>query len=145
MFKRIFIIAMVVLGMGLVACSKDYCGELAAQACKKATGTKACMRAKTLTNKTACKNFLANIDKYIRLTNLKIDPPPRKPLVESKKVEKKPVQPAKPAVATTKTDDAATGGAAKDVPKSATAPPVPAKPAPTKPATKTVPEAKPAK
>lgn len=125
MFRKIFIVAMAVFGMGFVSCSKNYCRELATKTCKQVPGTKACRQAKTMTNKTSCKTFLAGIDKYIKLTNLKIDKPPLKPPAVQKKEVKKPVKAEKTAPAAEKVNDATGGNAAKDVPKSATAPPVP--------------------
>ncbi len=124
MLKKILVFVLMIAGAGLVSCSKDYCGELAKQACKKAPDTKACQQAKTLTNKTTCKAFLANVDKYIKETNLKVTSPPLKPPATPKKVAQKPAKTEKAANTAdkTKVHDAAAANTAKDVAKSANAP-----------------------
>ena len=88
--------AAIVLG-GLVVlsfsgCSKDYCGELSKEVCAKVPNTKACQKAKGLTDKETCKGYLADVDKYIKLMNLKVTTPPLKPPTPPKKAEKKEVQ-----------------------------------------------------
>jgi len=137
MFKKLLVIT--ILALGVTSCSKDYCGELATQVCKKAPDTKACQRAKTMTNKAACKSFLADMDKYIRLTNLKVTKPPLKPPATAEKKTQKvqKTQPVKPA-------SDAVQNKAKDVPKSAQNPPAPTKTEAKKPSEEQAKPAKPA-
>ena len=113
----------VALGAGLIAtsCSKDYCADLAGKVCKQAPDTKACQKAKTLTNKTTCKGYLSDVNGFIKLTNLKVTKPPLKPPAKvAKKV--KAVKKVQPRPAEAPKPDAATAAQAKDVQKSATAP-----------------------
>ena len=68
----------------LAGCSKDYCSELQKVVCEKAPNTKACTKARALTDRGTCKGYLANVDKYIKLMNLKVTTPPLKPPKQAK-------------------------------------------------------------
>ncbi len=68
-------------------CSKNYCKELSTKVCKQVPNTKACKKAEILTDQAACKGYLANVNEYIKLMNLKITKPPLKPPVVKQEVK----------------------------------------------------------
>jgi hypothetical protein len=69
---------LLVVGL-VVACSKNPCDRLKDEVCSKAGGTPACDRAQRTSNKDQCAGFLKDVDKFIALSNEKVETPPLQP------------------------------------------------------------------
>jgi len=67
--------------LAMSSCASKPCKQLVRQVCESAPGTRACEAAGRLTASDECLGYLANVPRYIELTNEEIRTPTRKPPV----------------------------------------------------------------
>ncbi|HOE83496.1 MAG TPA: hypothetical protein PK329_11125, partial [Myxococcota bacterium] len=73
--KKLLILAGVVAIGFATGCGKNECNELKKAVCDKDAASLACEKAGQLTARDECANYLANLDKFIELSNVVVEEP----------------------------------------------------------------------